>query len=627
MSRKHTFIIHNSWALGDTVCLSALVRDIHKAYPGKYELRMAGHYRNVFWRNNPHCKTQGDGEAGQLVKMDYQAGIVAAGRGVKKHFLSHFHHMFAGATGLKVPVTVPKGDIHLSVEERDKTFVKGRYWVVVAGGKRDMTAKIWYAHRYQEVVDALAGQGIACVQAGAQFNRHYHPKLQGCVSTIGQTDNERDFFALIAKADGVICGVTAAMHIAAVFDKPCVVVAGGREEPWWEAYTNAYAPDSFGPQCSPVAVEHTFLHTIGLLDCGVDNLKKGCWRSRTVPLDADDLVNPKNQRKLCRRPLRDGPQAMPECMAMITTAHVVEAVMRYYENGTLPPIGAPTGKYTLPLVQTPVATPQVWLPKEQSVRKNEDPGLALLDHPFIGGKLTAFVLAYGEHAELAKRCIGSILQHAPEGRIDLRVALNQPGKATLDYVRAFPSSSISKVYLDRGERRKYPAMREMFWDDSHPITTKYVLWFDDDSWVFDPKWLIKLAKTIVENHPEGCRMYGARYVHDLTTARKDGKAIDWFRQAPWWKNEWLHLDSGRRRAPNGSQIVFASGGFWALATETLRAGDIPDRRLVHNGGDITIGAQVTQAGARMLSFTPDKKIVKWSDAPRRGFREPFPWQR
>jgi hypothetical protein len=28
-------------------------------------------------------------------------------------------------------------------------------------------------------------------------------------------------------------------------------------------------PGAFGEKCAPVKVEHTFLHTIGLLDCGV----------------------------------------------------------------------------------------------------------------------------------------------------------------------------------------------------------------------------------------------------------------------------------------------------------------------------------------------------------------------
>lgn len=620
---RPAFIIHAENALGDTVCLSALVRDIQLAYPGQYDIQVSGHYSGVYWRNNPHCRVDVVGAKGRKIKLEYVPGIQAAGHGCKKHFLSYFHQRFAEQTGIRVPVFHPHGDIHLSREEQAKEIFPGRYWVVMAGGKRDMTAKIWYAKRFQETVDALAARGITCVQAGARFERHYHPKLPNCHSVVGATNNERDFFTLISKAEGVICGITAAMHIAAVFHKPCVVIAGGREEPWWEAYTNAYAPEGFGPECKPVEVEHVFLHTVGLLDCGLGNLHKGCWRSRAVPIDADDRTNAKKKIKLCTKPTVDGPQTAPECMHMITVDHVVEGVMSYYESGRLPPIGQPSKRYHLPVTEPAVSN---WLPAEVPVRRPEDPDLSVLDHPHIGGRFTVFVLGHGEYHTLFQRCIASLLTANGHRRLDIRVALNQPNKKMLEYATAFPKEVISKVYVDHGTRRKYPAMREMFWDALHPITTKYLMWFDDDSHVGDSKWLVKLGEAIVANHPLGCRMYGPKYFHAVSPTSKSALGIEWFKQARWWKNEWLHLSGGQRRAPNGNQIVFASGGFWALATETMRAADIPDVRLNHNGGDITIGCQLVQAGGKLFNFTPDKSIVIWSDAKRRGFQESFPWQ-
>ncbi len=331
-----SLILRNEWALGDTVCLSALVRDVHRAHPGKYQLWMEGHYRNVFWRNNPHAAPVKPGVQGRLIKLEYLNGIRAAGRGEKVHFLSWFHKSFAAVTGITVPVTEPKGDIHLSAEER-KAAVPGRYWVVVAGGKKDMTAKVWAAAYWQQTVDALTRHGLRFVQAGAQFRDHFHPLLGGVDQRVGKTNSEREFFSLIHNAEGVICGITSAMHVAAAFDKPCVVIAGGREEPWWEAYTNAYFPHSFGPVCSQVRVPHRFLHTMGVLDCGVGNLTKGCWRDRAVPIEQADHTNPEKIRRLCKKPATVAAQSLPKCMAMITPAHAVEAVLSYYEDGTLPP--------------------------------------------------------------------------------------------------------------------------------------------------------------------------------------------------------------------------------------------------------------------------------------------------
>ena len=627
---KHTFVLQNRWALGDTVCLSALVRDIHTAYPGKYQILMSGHYKS-FWENNPYTRLQEKGDSGQVVVPQYTDGIRAAGRGEKVHFLSWLHKDFEKKTGLHVPVTYPKGDIHLSPKEQANRLFPHRYWIVVAGGKMDMTAKTWRTDRYQAVVDTLRAHGIKCVQAGALMHKHYQPALLRCDSAVGKTDSIRDLFSLIYHADGVICGITGAMHIAAAFDKPCVVVAGGREEPWWEAYTNAYFPTSFGESCNPVTVEHKFLHTVSRLDCGVGNMDKGCWKDRTVPVDQTDHTNAHRRGQLCRKPVRDPVQTVPECMLLIEPDHVVEGVMDYYERGVLPPIGNPTRRYSLP--QMPAAeaeTAEAWqkaLPKELPPRTAQTgPDLSVLDHPYIGGKFTVCVLGYGDNLTLMQRCLESIFAHTPPDRMDLRVALNQPSPQLLTYVKGFDKKTVTKLYVDTKDRRKYPAMREMFWDPDHPIMTEYVLWFDDDSHVVHPQWLQLLAKAITDNHGRGVRLYGVKYIHDLVTYKKQGYSPEkWWRAAKWWNNLPMYQAKGTRESPNGSEILFASGGFIALATEAIRAGQIPDERLNHNGGDITIGEQVHQAGFRIADFCRGKTPVRYSDAPRRGFREPFPW--
>lgn len=227
-----------------------------------------------------------------------------------------------------------------------------------------------------------------------------------------------------------------------------------------------------------------------------------------------------------------------------------------------------------------------------------------------------------------ERCLGSILDTCPRHRFDLRVALNQPSPRLLDYVQAFDKKTITKVYVDRGTRKKYPAMREMFWDEAHPIETPYICWFDDDSWCRKRDWMPLLAQSIRANHPQQGRLYGARMYHDLMGVKRAGALREkWFQAATWWKGRHLFSAGGMRLSPNGSQIVFASGGFWALATHVIREADIPDIRLNHNGGDCTIGCQVTQAGYKVVDFSPrpGKDIIAWSDAPRRGYREAFPW--
>jgi hypothetical protein len=107
------------------------------------------------------------------------------------------------------------------------------------------------------------------------------------------------------------------MHLAAAVplkpgvtgDRPCVVVAGGRESPHWEAYP-----------------AHQFIHTVGALAC-CDN--GGCWRARTAPLgDGDSKDGPQH---LCVDVVR----GLPRCMDMITAEHVAERIEFYVSGGRM----------------------------------------------------------------------------------------------------------------------------------------------------------------------------------------------------------------------------------------------------------------------------------------------------
>ena len=328
------FTTRSLWALGDTICLSALVRDVHLAYGDKVRLSYAGSYMSL-WENNPYLSPIDPQNRGPVINVDYQEGIRASTRGEKVHFLSWFHKDFEKKTGLHVPVRYPRGDIHLSEKEKQRK-VEGRYWVIMPGGKLDFTAKVWYPSRWQTLVNRLKSAGINCVQAGVNYHDHFNPKLDNCLSLLGATDSIRDFFSLVYHADGVICGITSGMHLAAVFEKPCVVIAGGREEPWWAFYTRSYFPQAFGPQCAPIRIEHKPIHAAGKLDCC---LTRGCWKKRTVPITQEDHT-PKGQEFLCSKPVRQtsmtGSEVAPECLNQISVDDVFDRVLEYYYEGTLP---------------------------------------------------------------------------------------------------------------------------------------------------------------------------------------------------------------------------------------------------------------------------------------------------
>jgi hypothetical protein len=324
-------------APGDVLAMTALVRDVHRAYPGRFRIAVDTPYRDI-WLHNPHVVPRDRGSPGRYMQLSYGKSIGRAGRECI-HFLTAWHHNFHEHTGLRVPLTEPRPDLHLTPAERTTRLVGGRYWLLVAGGKNDFTTKHYVYERHQRVVDALRGLGIPVVQAGAADRGHSHPPMRGALNMVGKT-TLRDFFRLIAQADGVICTITAAMHAAAALQRPCVVTAGGREEWWWEGYTNT--ADQFGPVASRrVTVPHRFLHTQGLLDCCRN---RGCWKNKRSTAEAD------SRKSYCVLPVvSDGGQVAPKCMDMISAEMIVEAVLSYYADGTLPPV--PGGTDVTPIAQ------------------------------------------------------------------------------------------------------------------------------------------------------------------------------------------------------------------------------------------------------------------------------------
>ncbi len=239
------------------------------------------------------------------------------------HFIHGYHQYLEQRLSVSLPVTEFCGDIHLSAQEKQlppphaERGVPERYWMVIAGGKYDFTAKWWNPQSYQAVVDAFSRR-IAFVQCGEEG--HWHPRLSGVTDLVGHT-TLRQLVQLIYHADGVLCPVTLAMHLAAAVptksDRPrhraAVVVAGGREPPHWEAYP-----------------AHQFLHTLGALPCCSHG---GCWKSRCQTVGDGD---PKDRYDLCQAPVPINPQLrIPQCMAMITPQDVIRRIELYYEGGAL----------------------------------------------------------------------------------------------------------------------------------------------------------------------------------------------------------------------------------------------------------------------------------------------------
>lgn len=319
MSRK--VILRNFQCPGDIVVMTAAVRDLKRTYP-----KVAVDVRTscpALWENNPHL-TDLDEAAADVEVIDIEYPLIHRSNQEPWHFLHGFIDDTARKLDLHFELREFHGDIHLSEEERQREVIvntvvqrKARYWILIAGGKYDFTTKWWNPQHYQEVVDKLRDQ-ILFVQCGS--DEHWHQPLRGVINLIGKT-TLREFVHLMYHADGVLCPVTFAMHLAAAVEirhgqchhRPCVVIGGGREPPHWEAYPH-----------------HQFIHTVGALDCCSDG---GCWK----PVCQMDPSVHHDPDTICTYPISvERGLSIPRCMEMITPSHVVDRISMYYEGGILP---------------------------------------------------------------------------------------------------------------------------------------------------------------------------------------------------------------------------------------------------------------------------------------------------
>ena len=303
---------------GDIVMLTAAVRDLHHWYPGQFATDVRTLCPDL-WENNPHLTSLRDDDS-EAEQIDCVYPLIDRCNESPYHCLHGFVEFLNGRLHLSIKPTIFKGDIHLSGQEkawysqvREVTGEDTPFWIVAAGGKYDLTIKWWQTERYQEVVDHFCGQ-IQFVQVGG--DGHHHPKLKGVIDLRGRT-SLRELIRLVYHSQGVLCSVTALMHLAAAVEtkrgqpanRPCVVVAGGREPAHWEAY-----PD------------HQFIHTNGALRCCQNG---GCWKDRVVRLrDGDERDKPDH---LCE----DVVNGLPRCLDLITPAEVVRRIELYFKGGSI----------------------------------------------------------------------------------------------------------------------------------------------------------------------------------------------------------------------------------------------------------------------------------------------------
>lgn len=537
--------------------------------------------------------------------VDYDKAISVASSD-PRHFISGYTRAIESILGQPIPIHDLRPCLKLHEIEKSPPFqIKRPYWVMMAGSKRDCVTKQWDPAKWRQLVKMLFGR-VTFVSAGTADPVGITHKIEGAIDLVGRT-SIRELLRLIAMSEGVVCGITSAMHIAAAFNKPCVVIAGGREPWWWEAYTNETWELTCVTKPPSDFVQHVYFHSIGELECCKYS---GCGRCEVVGPDlSQSCVN-----------VVQGPSCLqPQCLHSVTTDEVVSAITDYAAGTRLRTTTAPRHR-----------------------------------HKHLRDPITVAVLLYGDDSvppayshyeqthktcfQLHQRVLDSITGTADPDLIDLRIGCNAVGPETTAYLEDMRHRLPSfRVFYEPINIGKEPLMRRLFAADERDtatlmgvslerlqqiinedmqggayrsrvaeawhqvridLRTEWLAWFDDDTYVLQKDWLSRLD-TAIGSRPD-CVGYIRGWQYDTSQ-------IDWMTKSWWWKNRPITAE-------------FCTGGFWACRTDVLRTLDWPDPRLWHHNDDVVLGVALHQNNYRLLNLTD--QIVQIEDVERRGWSLP-----
>lgn len=211
-------------------------------------------------------------------------------------------------------------------------------------------------------------------------------------------------------------------------------------------------------------------------------------------------------------------------------------------------------------------------------------------------RTTICVLTYGDFYHIAKRCIDSIIQNCPRELYELRIGCNSVSVDTLTYVASLVSQGlVDCAYISNDNLHKAKMMRRMYKD----ISTEFIWWFDDDSFVTEPDALQRWVEH-ADSQGVGTVVHGKVYFFNGTPAfAYNTDVIQWIKEQPWYRGKPVPCgitayDPQFNTIVPDERFFFVTGGVHMVRTDFINLIDWPNLAVTKRNDDVILCCAVLQ---------------------------------
>lgn len=228
-------------------------------------------------------------------------------------------------------------------------------------------------------------------------------------------------------------------------------------------------------------------------------------------------------------------------------------------------------------------------------------------------KVTICVCTYGDNLQLLSRCISSILANFDKNFYELRVGCNSCSSKVVNFLK---NINVDKLIISEKNVFKNGIMKYLYED----LKTKYVFWFDDDSYVKENclESIIEIADNSKENEAIFGTLGMCKRLYEIETII----GLDnWIKKQLWYKNK-TYPNSEFDYSSKNDGFYFILGGNYFIKTEVLKKINWPSDptgflfSYPRNGEDIILGEAIHQNGYKCVNLGSYYGVIV-NDAPTR----------